>query len=247
MTGESYEPVAGTHRAVDVPSPFPLDVWWLRSSDTSADELARAGEWLSAEEHQRYRRYLTAEKQREYLLTRCLVRMVLSRYADVAPHAWSFAVDRFGKPHVAAPITSSDLRFSVSHSGGMIVCAVARGIDVGVDVEDIERPLEYRQAARLVFTPAELEQFESLPEPMARRRCFQIWTSKEAYSKAYGRGFGIPFDQFTVDLAAAPAVAIRFTSLWRIVTQCHFYDPKHGFYLSYAQARGLRQTNSAQS
>ena len=36
-------------------------------------------------------------------------------------------------------------------------------------------------------------------------------------------------------------------ALWRIVTQCHFYDPKHGFYLSYARARGLRQTDSAQS
>ena len=68
-----------------------------------------------------------------FLATRVLVRQVLSRYESVAPDAWTFVANAHGRPEIAGP--KSELRFNLSNTPGLVVCAVTREVDVGVDVE----------------------------------------------------------------------------------------------------------------
>ena len=87
--------------------------------------------------------------RRAFLMTRALVRTTLSRYAPVAPADWRFITNAHGRPEILdRPAGVPDLRFNISHTDGLIACAVTIGREVGVDVEHIGRHLTHDVAGR---------------------------------------------------------------------------------------------------
>ena len=52
------------------------------------------------------------------LVTRALVRTVLSRYADVSPGDWRFVANEYGSPEIDEPSEERCLRFNLSHTEG---------------------------------------------------------------------------------------------------------------------------------
>lgn len=158
-------------------------------------------------QHQRFR----FEKGRhEYLVTRALVRTVLSRYADVDPYAWRFSKNAYGRPEIAAPQGLLQLRFNLSHTDGLIVCLVALDREIGVDVENMTRRGETVEIADRFFSPIEATTLRALPEASQRYRFFEYWTLKEAYIKARGMGISLPLEQFSFLLDTNQPVRIAF-------------------------------------
>jgi 4'-phosphopantetheinyl transferase len=175
---------------------------------TDPSLLAAYDRLLAPEERERRARYRFEPSRREYLLTRALVRSTLSLYAPVAPAAWAFRANTYGRPEIALPGLSW-LRFNLSNTYGLIACAVARDRDVGVDVEDTERTGETVEIAHHFFSPSEAAALRALPEGRQRPRFFDYWTLKEAYIKARGMGLAIPLDQFSF-LLDAPPIRVAF-------------------------------------
>ena len=103
----------------------------------------------------------------------------------------------FGKPCVA----EGDLRFSLSHSRGLALYAVARGLEVGCDLEFRDPRLACGRVAERFFSPPELHALRSLPAERWAEGFFNGWTRKEAYVKARGLGLSLPLDSFAVTLA----------------------------------------------
>jgi 4'-phosphopantetheinyl transferase len=186
-------------------------LWLLDPARWDLDALGpRLRAWLCADEVARMERYAFPRSRAEYLATRALSRAVLSRYAAVAPPAWRFIANRWGRPEVATP-AHAWLRFNLSNADGMIACVVARDRDVGVDVEDTARSVDTLGTAAHVFAPAELAALRAQPGPAHRARFFHYWTLKEAYIKARGMGLAIPLERFAFELGAegeAPRIAI---------------------------------------
>jgi 4'-phosphopantetheinyl transferase len=77
---------------------------------------------------------------------------------------------------------------------------VTSRFDVGVDVESPQRPTEIVGLARRFFAESEVESLRSRPPEQQRAIFFEIWTLKEAYIKARGRGLSIPLDSFAFSL-----------------------------------------------
>jgi 4'-phosphopantetheinyl transferase len=142
-----------------------------------------------------------------HLLARALVRTTLSRYASVPPESWRFEVGAHGKPEI---VGAPGLRFNLSHTDGVVACAVAADVDVGVDVEDSQRRSSYLQVARRFFAAAEVDALERLPEVEQRQRFFEIWTLKEAYIKARGLGLPLPLRRFAFDRSDPASIAVAF-------------------------------------
>jgi 4'-phosphopantetheinyl transferase len=165
--------------------------------------------WLAPDEEKRRARYLFEHSRLEYLMTRALVRSTLSRYAPVAPEAWTFVANEHGRPAIAAA-EHAWLHFNLSNTHGLIACAVARDLEVGVDVEDTERNTETVSIADRFFSAREVAALRALPEALQRGRFFDYWTLKEAYIKARGMGLAIPLDQFSFLLDEAPPIRIAF-------------------------------------
>ena len=92
-----------------------------------ADELARAAQIVS-----QHRRVM-------WTRSRGLLRALLGRYLDRDPRTLDFVLGPHGKPSLVGGGSGlddgADLRFNLSHSGGLTLVAVTAGREVGVDVE----------------------------------------------------------------------------------------------------------------
>jgi 4'-phosphopantetheinyl transferase len=164
---------------------------------------------LNSEERERHRKFHFERNRRQYLVSHALVRLTLSRYAPVEPQAWSFVTNEYGCPRVAGE-GSGGLRFNLSHTDGMAMVAVARDVDVGVDVEDVFRAGEPVGLADRYFAPAEVADLQALEVAHQRERFFEYWTLKEAYIKARGMGLSLPLDQFAFELQPGVPPRIAF-------------------------------------
>lgn len=83
------------------------------------------------------------------------------------------------------------VQFNLSHSGPYGVCAVSDA-PVGVDVELI-RPLR-QDVAKRFFTETEQGWLARRPP----KEFFCLWTRKESFSKALGKGLTLPMQSFSV-------------------------------------------------
>jgi 4'-phosphopantetheinyl transferase len=166
--------------------------------------------WMSREEHERMARFVFEKDRHAFLLTRALVRTMLSGYTTIGPADWRFIANAYGRPEILdRPPGVPDLRFNISHTNGLIACAVTVGREIGVDVEDIGRHLTHDVAGRH-FARREVDDLRKLPEDQQRRVFFDYWTLKEAYIKARGLGLALPLGDFAFRLNPPNPPAIAF-------------------------------------
>lgn len=93
-------------------------------------------------------------------------------------------LSQYGKPELAC----GGVYFSLSHSGESAMCAIS-SVPVGCDVEII-KPVGDNLAVT-ALSPEEYELFTLTPTEARPRLFTRMWTMKEAFMKADGRGLGI--------------------------------------------------------
>jgi 4'-phosphopantetheinyl transferase len=197
---------------------------------------------LTDEERSRAKRFVFAANRNEFVMGRAMLRVILARHLDVSPREIAFRLGEFGKPELAGEPSRPPVYFNVSHSAGLVVAAFSLDAEVGVDVEDAERPIS-PAVQRQVFTPAERQSWESLPPEQQGRAAAARWTLKEAYLKACGAGLNLPLQAFEFDQSAGEP-RIRFSSpIDDEASRWRFYQtrlaPRH--VLSLALASGGRE------
>lgn len=172
-----------------------VNLWYVRPEDLPAQATSEDCEdILNAEERERSRTFRFEKHRREYILTRLLVRHALSHYHPIPPQAWNFRKNQYGKPYVDP---DCGLSFNLSNSSTLIVCLIGNGIEVGVDVEPLDRAAEVAKLACEIFSPLELAQFEALSNHEKLNRTLSLWTLKESYIKALGLGLSLPLKSFS--------------------------------------------------
>lgn len=123
-----------------------------------------------------------------FVSTRARLREVLASFTGQAPSTIEFEYGTTGKPRIA---NGSMVRFNVSHSHSVCLIAVARGREIGVDIEYQQRPMPHIN--REVFSPNEAERILASSDPLTS--FYDHWTLKEAALKAAGVGFSSPSAQ----------------------------------------------------
>ena len=123
-----------------------------------------------------------------------LIRSVLVREYGLIGSAVQFVSDAFGKPRL---VNTPDIHFNLSHAGEWVV-AVIDDRPVGIDIERIipEREFPFMD----VFSPRERAQWDNgeLSPEEQTQFFFTLWTGKESYVKALGRGMRFPFETISV-------------------------------------------------
>lgn len=180
---------------------------WRASLDAAPAEALFAT--LSPDEHERAGRYRFARDRHRFVAGRGLLRRILAGALGISPSEVRFAYGAYGKP-MAEGEPAHGIRFNVSHSGGLFVCAVAAGREVGVDVERIRPDLADEAIARQFFSPSEVAELLATPSERRTEAFLRCWTRKEAYVKATGLGLSLPLDSFDVSLhPEEPAAPLR--------------------------------------
>jgi 4'-phosphopantetheinyl transferase len=174
-------------------------VWQIDLTDRDRHASAQRA-YLSDDELKRAARFRFPSLSNRFIVARASIREILSRYLDLVPQSIRFVYDTFGKPEIAHEQNPRRLRFNVSHSENFALCAIAWQSDIGVDVEYVKPLSDLTEVARRFFASEEQAALAALPSKKQLEGFYKIWTRKEAYLKAIGKGLSEPLDQFVVTL-----------------------------------------------
>jgi 4'-phosphopantetheinyl transferase len=181
-------------------APDQVRIWYHLTEALDEAGVERATAVLSESERTRGQRFLFARDRRDYAAAHALTRAALSRCGDLAPQQWRFQDGAGGKPSLAADAGSPALIFNLSHTHGLVACAIAAGGDVGIDVEGIDRRIGAEQVAARFFSSSEQAGLARCPAGERAKRFFDLWTLKEAYIKALGHGLSHSLSTFGFEL-----------------------------------------------
>lgn len=120
--------------------------------------------------------------------SRIILRYLLAGYLSLQPFAIRIRKGKLGRPELDGRHYQTDLGFNLSHSGDLMVLAVARGSNVGVDVERISDRVGLDKLVRRVFSSSEQGLLAATGKADYLTAFFQGWTRKEALLKGAGAG-----------------------------------------------------------
>jgi len=158
--------------------------------------MEHLAETLSSDERQRAARFHFGKDKNRYVAGRGMLREILGRLLGVEPAAPVFSYGVRGKPRLAMPATAENsLHFNVAHSDSLVVYAVSRRHEVGIDVERIRPVREMEDIAAHIFSKPERAQWRLLADDKKTEAFFYCWVRKEAWLKARGSGIDEPLNQ----------------------------------------------------
>jgi 4'-phosphopantetheinyl transferase len=187
-----------------------VHIWYRRTESLDEHSISAADPTLSADEREWRDRFHFPDDRRDYTIAHDLLRRSLSRYSTVLPTQWQFTAGARGKPRIQGPELRHTLSFSLSHTRGLVACAIGSDRFVGLDVERVDRPIDVREIADRYFSPREVTALDRCRDKAQAVRFFELWTLKEAFAKAVGVGLSVPLNAMSFDLDEAGT--IRFTA-----------------------------------
>ncbi|HMV86013.1 MAG TPA: 4'-phosphopantetheinyl transferase superfamily protein [Blastocatellia bacterium] len=166
---------------------------WRASLDLPAASPNRCFSLLAAEERERAARFYRDEDRDRFIVARGTLRILLSRYLNVAPESITLNYNSHGKPFLA----DSSLHFNSTRRRELALYAFALR-PVGIDVELEQATQDFESLLPQVATTRERTVLQTLPVVERHQAFLHLWTRKEALLKAVGTGFAFPPAQFSV-------------------------------------------------
>ncbi|MCX6356946.1 MAG: 4'-phosphopantetheinyl transferase superfamily protein [Candidatus Aureabacteria bacterium] len=127
------------------------------------------------------------------LVSEILIRSIICRTLKMKNSEIEYVYNNYGKPSLK---NRPDFYFNLSHSGEWAVCTVDKE-PIGIDVEQI-RPIEAIDLGKRFFSKGEYDDLLKRSESTRLRYFYDLWTLKESYIKAWGKGIFTSLDSFTV-------------------------------------------------
>ncbi|XP_022767053.1 uncharacterized protein LOC111311705 isoform X2 [Durio zibethinus] len=166
---------------LQLPSPMETHLWYILPNEVkSVALLNQYSELLSPCERENVNRMGGDQLKKRALLARALVRTTIARYqtnCQMNPRSLKFRKNIYGKP------------------------------EIGIDVEGKQRKIknDIIAFAQRYFSPCEVKLLTAISDSEIQRQEFiKLWTLKEAYVKALGKGFSaVPFKTFTIRFKAS--------------------------------------------
>lgn len=208
--------VTGRDQDRDGAATAELRVVTLRLDGLDEAGVAPLGAVLDAEETRRAARFVFARNRVEFIAAHALARAALAAaLPGTAPAAFGFRPGAYGKPDALLDGRPAPLSFNLSHTAGVVGVAVAPvpGLRLGFDLESLDRQVT-PDVARSVYRPEELAWLAAQPDEASWRLGFlRLWTLKESFIKATGRGIGQGLSTFWFELDPAIEAAPRLRLL----------------------------------
>jgi 4'-phosphopantetheinyl transferase len=174
-----------------------LDLWLVRLDQIEGD--GRLDGCLDPAEKARASRFRYRSDASRFMACRGALRHILSHYTEERPHALRLAYRARGKPFLPE---HRDLRFNLSHADHLLLVGVSQGRELGVDVERIQPDPVVQEISPLVLSLPERDMMPRRSGPARRDWFARLWTRKEAYIKADGRGMGLKLE--LIDVMTTP-------------------------------------------
>ena len=192
-------------KPIALAAPDPAIALWLYPLPCDNAESCELERRLSRPEIERANRFGTPALRARWIAGRAILRSLLGEALGVDPAGVPLRRGRRGRPELAM---EHALDFNVSHTDDVALIGIAAGLPpgtrIGVDIERADRKVNADGLARKFMTERERAEMAPLDEEARRRRFLQLWTCKEAMSKATGDALSAPFRDIDVSLDDGP-------------------------------------------
>ncbi len=166
----------------------PQVIWFQLDDPGWTDNLLEP--WLTDPERQRCARLVFPHHRQRQRVSCAVLRQLLSQLLERPAHQLTWKQAVHGKPY----LEDGACFFNLSHSENYAGLVVSTQGELGLDVEDRRRRVEFLSLGNRFFAPAEADSLRQATDP--RHFFFEVWTAKEAYIKALGEGLSHPLDHF---------------------------------------------------
>jgi 4'-phosphopantetheinyl transferase len=192
---------------------------WRADLDQPSSVLAQLSESLSETETARARRFVFAKDSDRYSVAQGILRQILGRYLQLPARDIQFTIGLRGKPALR---DDPSLCFNMAHSNNLVIYAISRNRQLGVDVENQRREFAKQDIVQHYFSEAERSEFLSLPADLQLPAFYLAWTRKEAYIKARGEGLYADLKSFDVSLTPEKVFTLRSedAARWGLYSFC---------------------------
>ncbi len=136
---------------------------WRAALDPPISQVRDLLPILSDDEQARAQHFCFEQDRRRFIAGRGILRMILSRYADIPPGRLCFRYGPQGKPALAPTAGLAPLAFNVAHSRELALYAVAWRRAIGIDLEAIQPLEDVDQIAERFFSVDEQRQLCAVP------------------------------------------------------------------------------------
>ena len=199
---------------------------------------------LSNDEQQRATRFGSTQARDGFIGGRYLVRNALARLLQRDPHAIQLRIEKNGRPLFERGKDDPALSFSLSHSAGIVICAIGVG-RIGADVEAARRDRDYGSLEAHVLHTWERQGIDATCGVTREQRFLERWVLKEAYAKALGEGLALPFSSFRASLDRKDVVDFRHDEDAQPVRRAHLFRPHVAAGFSAAVLKLVNDSSSA--
>ena len=158
----------------------------------------RAWTWLDGAERRRADRFQHDGARRRYVLCRASLRSLLCDALECPNHRLAFEEAEHGKPFATVDGRPAPVGFNVSHSGRHGLIALAGRGRVGVDVEERRPQRNLNVLVGAVLGPGERAEVAAARGRRKLDLFLDLWTMKEALSKAHGEGLSMDVSAFEI-------------------------------------------------
>lgn len=173
---------------------------WQSDINITKIQAGRIYSILSKKEKARASRFKFEEHRLKFIAARATLRKILSHYLSIDPNAISFTENKYGKPGLKDEINKSSIFFNISHSHNMALFAISNEENIGIDIEAVNRKIDFDEISKRFFSDRENEHIQALPISQKSIDFYKIWTAKEAFIKAIGQGLSFPLKEFEISL-----------------------------------------------
>ena len=193
-------------------------VYWTAADSLDHAAIRRLTAELSEEEARRARAFHFDRDRATYIAAHAMLRRMLRE--ALGGEEPDFVLSPLGRPELmprrdGRPAPS----FNLTHSCDFAACAILHGAPIGIDAEDIRRPINVAEMAGRWFHPSERRLLKRIAEVKRVEMFFRIWTTKEAILKTTGHGLRIEPQLFAVDPDRGHAIVpkeLGIPTRWRL-------------------------------
>ena len=217
---------------------------WCASLNVPPQDLSYYSSLLSQEETVHAERFYFEKDRSRFIAGRGLLRTLLGSYLNLEPAQIEFVYGPYGKPALKSRLTDHVLEFNLSHSNDLVLYAFNWNRRVGIDIEYMIPMQDMDDFAEQFFAPNEKAYFHSLSGDQKSDVFFKLWTSKEAFLKANGKGLTVPISEVEISLAIEKTVKLisiggdrEQSAGWRL----ELFDPFQGYQAALAVERCDKQ------
>jgi len=166
-----------------------IQLWF---ADLSKGDYPMCWALLSPDERCRAESLKVIKVRQRFVIARAILRQLLADYMAVNSAAGiELLQGPYGKPYVVHGSGGQDVVFNLSHTGDHLVIALGCQRQMGVDIEACRGRINLNALAEKCFAETELYSWQQLEAKDQKAMFYRIWTRKESFVKAVGRGISL--------------------------------------------------------